>query len=67
MNSQLIDILKLAWPLIVIQLGLQIYTLIDVFRKSKTKSLNTTAWVIIIIIGEILGPIAYLIFGRSED
>ena len=67
MNSQLTEIIKLAWPLIIIQLGLQIYTLIDVLRKGKTKSLNTTAWVIIIIIGEILGPIAYLIFGRSED
>lgn len=61
------EIIKLVWPLILIQVGLQIYALIDVLRKGKTKTLNSAVWIIIIIIGEILGPIAYLIFGRSEE
>ena len=66
-SGQIIDILKIAWPLIVIQLGLQIYSIIDVIRHKKTKTLSPLIWVIIIVFGEILGPILYLLFGRAED
>lgn len=61
------EILKFVWPIIVIQLGLQIYTLVDIARKKRTKSLTIPIWVIIIIIGEILGPVLYLLFGSSEE
>lgn len=68
MNSeQLINILKIAWPLIVIQLGLQIYAIVDVIRRKKTKNLSPLIWIIIILFGEILGPILYLLFGRTEE
>jgi len=66
-STQIADLIKLIWPIIAIQFGLQIYALIDLFKKKKTKSLSVPAWAIIIIIGEILGPIAYLIFGKSEE
>jgi len=66
-NDVIINILKIAWPVIVLQLGLQIYALIDLFRKKKTKNLSTPIWALIIIFGEILGPIFYLMFGRAEE
>ncbi|HOX41235.1 MAG TPA: PLDc N-terminal domain-containing protein [bacterium] len=66
-SEQIISILKIAWPLIAIQLGLQIYATIDVIKRKKTKNLSPAIWVIIIILGEIIGAIVYLLFGRTED
>lgn len=64
-----IEILKTVWPLILVQLAFQVYALIDLFRtkKGKTKNLSATIWGIIIVLGEIVGPAVYFIFGRSEE
>ncbi len=63
------EILKIIWPLVVLQLAFQIYALVDLFkfRKGKTKNLSSTIWAIIIILGEIVGAALYFIFGRSEE
>ena len=66
MNNAL-DIIKLIWPVILIQLAVQIYALVDVLKKNKTKNLSVGAWVAIILLGEIVGPILYFVMGRSED
>lgn len=66
-NQQVSDLLRLAWPIIIIQFGLQIYVIVDILKRKKTKNLNPAVWIIITIIGEILGPILYLLLGRSED
>jgi len=63
----MVGIIKLVWPLILIQLAVQIYALVDLFRKGKTKNLNLGIWLIIILFGEILGSIIYLLVGRSEE
>jgi len=64
-----LEILKIVWPLILVQLAFQIYALVDLFRakKGKTKNLSSTIWSVIIIGGEIVGPALYFIFGRSEE
>lgn len=55
-------------PLIVIQVGLQIFALFDLYKHGGARPpLPTWAWVVIIIAGELLGPILYFIFGRKED
>lgn len=61
------DLIKIIWPVIVIQVLFQLYALIDVARARKTKNLSVVAWVIIIIVGEILGPILYFLIGKSEE
>lgn len=66
-SGQIINIIKIAWPLIVIQLGLQIYAIIDIIRRKKTRNLSVPVWIIIVIFGEIIGSILYLLFGRAEE
>ena len=61
-----INIIKLIWPIIAIQLALQIYALIDLLRHKKTKNLSPIIWGLIIVFGEIVGAAAYLIIGRSD-
>lgn len=64
-----LEIIKIIWPLIVIQLAFQVYALVDLIsvKKKKTRNLNTTAWVLIIIFGEILGAGLYFILGRNDQ
>jgi hypothetical protein len=63
------DIIRLIWPLIVVQLAFQVYAIIDLFKtkKGKTRNLSSLSWVIIIVLGEILGPALYFLVGRSEE
>ena len=64
-----LEIIKVIWPLILLLLAFQIYALIDLYskKKGKTKNLSSTIWAIIIVLGEIVGPALYFIFGRSEE
>lgn len=61
------EILKLVWPIIVLQVGLQIYALVHLFRAKKTKNLSVALWAVVIIVGEILGPVAYFLVGKSDE
>ena len=62
------QIIQIIWPLIIIQVLFQIYALIDliVTKKRQTKSMTPVIWIIIIVLGEIIGPALYFTLGRSE-
>lgn len=57
--------LPLLVPLLLLQLGLQIFSLVDLVRREKTKG-PKWLWAIIIIFGELIGSIVYLLLGREE-
>ena len=61
------ETIKLIWPIILVQLFLQLYALYDIYKRKGTKNLSPAIWVIIIIFGEIVGAILYLLFGKKED
>lgn len=58
-------ILPLLIPILIIQIGLQIYALIDLSRQEQVRG-SKWLWVLIIILGEIVGPIVYFLFARRE-
>lgn len=62
------QIIQFIWPLILIQLLFQIYALVDLIitKKRTTKNLTPIIWIIIIVLGEIIGAALYFIVGRSE-
>ena len=61
------SILPLLIPLLVIQLGLMVYCLVDLSRRAKVRGLPKWAWALIIILGELIGPIVYIFVGRIEE
>jgi len=63
----ILQILKFVWPIILIQWGLQIYAIIDIVRKKKTRNLSVVAWILIVLFGELIGSIVYLLVGRVKD
>jgi hypothetical protein len=54
-------------PLVLIQLGLMIFALRDLIKRQKVKGGNKVIWALIIVLGELIGPIVYLIFGREDE
>ncbi len=64
--QQVIKFLPFIIPLVILQLILMIIALVDLSKREKVRGLPKWAWVIIIVIGELLGPIIYLLVGREE-
>jgi drug/metabolite transporter (DMT)-like permease len=58
--------LPLISPLILIQLILMVVALLDLRRREKTRG-PKWMWILIIILGEMIGPIAYFTIGRLEE
>ncbi len=61
----LIKYLPLIVPIVLIQLGLMVFCLVDLARRERTKG-PKWLWAVIVIFGELLGPIVYLLVGREE-
>ncbi len=61
----LIKLLPLIAPLVLIQLGLMVYCLVDLARRERTRG-PKWLWALIVILGELIGPVVYLIVGREE-
>ena len=57
--------LPLIIPIALLQLGLMIAALVDVIRRERTKG-PKWVWIIVVVVFNLLGPIAYFIFGRDE-
>lgn len=58
-------LLKL-WPLLLFQLILMAWALVDLLRRRRTRTLSLPFWIIIIILVNFFGPVAYFLFGRTE-
>ena len=63
---ELQDILPFLIPLILLQLVLLVLGLIDLSKRQYTRG-PKWLWALIIIFGEIWGPVVYFIFGRGEE
>jgi hypothetical protein len=59
------ELLPYLIPIIVLQLGLMIFALVDLVRREKTKG-PKWLWALIIVFVNLIGPILYFILGREE-
>ncbi|MFZ2095830.1 MAG: PLD nuclease N-terminal domain-containing protein [Anaerolineales bacterium] len=64
--EKFLQLLPFIIPLVLLQLILMIVALVDLSRREKVRWLPKWAWALIVILGELLGPIVYLILGREE-
>jgi hypothetical protein len=53
-------------PLVVIELGLMIFALVDLARRQVVKGGQKWPWVLVIVLLGIIGPIFYLLVGREQ-
>jgi hypothetical protein len=59
---------RILWFLLLlfVQYGVQIWAVIDLVGREKVHG-KKWAWVLVIMLGELLGPIVYFIFGPDRD
>ncbi len=56
---------ELLLPIILIQFVLMVIALIDIFKAKETRG-PKGLWIVIVIVVNFFGPIAYFIFGRKK-
>lgn len=54
-------------PLIILQLLLMIFALVDLVKREKVTGGNKIVWGFVIVLINIIGPILYFVIGRKED
>jgi len=64
-NFDILSILPFLIPIILVQLSLQVYCIVDIMKKG-VKTFNVTCWIIIVLLG-MLGSILYLVLGRKGE
>jgi DMSO reductase anchor subunit len=64
--DKILQYLPYLIPVLVIQLVLMIVALLDLAKREKTRG-PKWLWALIIIFGELLGPIVYFGFGRVDE
>jgi len=65
--TDITNIILLLLPLLILQFGLMIYTLVKAIKQTHFKYLSKVLWIIIIIVINIIGPIMYLILENENN
>ena len=60
------ELLPLLIPLVLLQLGLMVYALVDLVHREHVRGENKIVWGLIIVLVNIFGPLAYFLFGRED-
>lgn len=63
--DELRELLPFLIPLALIQFALLLAALLDLLRRPKTRG-PKWLWAFLIVFVQMLGPIAYFVFGREE-
>jgi Phospholipase_D-nuclease N-terminal len=62
------SLLLILLPLIVIELGLVVFSLVDLFKpERRVIGDNKLVWALIIVLVGTIGPIVYLLAGRKQN
>lgn len=64
--DELREFIPFLIPLLILQLGLQIVALIHVLKHPNYRFGNKTIWILVVVFGQLIGPIVYFAFGRKE-
>lgn len=64
--SEIIKLLPYFIPIIIIEYGLLVFALVQLF-KNEVKYMPKWGWALIIILINIIGPVVFLIAGRKKE
>ena len=65
------ELLREYWifllPIVIAVLALSITALVHVLKHPHYRFGNKVMWILIVLLIQIIGPIAYFVFGRGEE
>lgn len=62
-----IEYLPFLIPLILLQVGLAIFSVVHIIRHPNYAFGTKPMWIIIVIFVNLIGPIIYFMFGKGDD
>lgn len=62
-----IEYLPFLVPLMLLQFGLAIFSVVHIIRHPNYKFGTKPMWIIIVVFINFLGPIIYFMFGKGEE
>lgn len=66
--NKIMEYLPFILPLVIVELGLLIYTIRHILTHQNYKRGNRILWLIIVIVGmQFIGPILYFLIGREDN
>ncbi|WP_035051128.1 PLDc N-terminal domain-containing protein [Carnobacterium pleistocenium] len=63
----LIEYLPFIAPLILLQIGLAIFSAVHVVRHPNYRFGNRMMWLLIVLLIQWIGPLVYFVFGRGDE
>ena len=63
--DQIRELIPFLIPILILQLALMIFALVDLIRRERTKG-PKWLWAVIIVVVNLIGPILYFIVGRED-
>ena len=64
--AQYAQYIPLLIPIIVLELGLMVFALLDLSKRTVTRG-PKWVWIGVIVLLNMIGPILYFLFGRREE
>jgi len=62
------SLLLILLPIVVIELGLVVFSLVDLFKpERRVVGNNKLVWALVIVLVGTIGPIVYLLAGRKQN
>jgi hypothetical protein len=63
--EQIRELIPFLIPILLLQLALLVAALVDLARRERTRG-PKWVWVLVILLGSLIGPIIYFLVGREE-
>ena len=57
-------VVALVLTLVALQVGLQVYALVDLARRDAVRGGKKWVWALVVVLGGLLGAIGYIVAGR---
>ena len=61
------EYLPILIPIVVLEIGLMIYSLSHILKHNKFKFGNKVMWIVVVVLIQIIGPIFYLMIGKDDE
>lgn len=66
--KKIVEFLPFIIPIVLLQWALMVFAIVKLIKAEQPpKLLPKWAWLIIILLVNIIGPVVYLMLGRSEE
>ena len=64
--QDLVPILPLLIPIFLVQIGLVVIALLDLWKREATRG-PKWVWLLVILLVNFIGPIVYFVIGREDE